>query len=552
MQKACQNPWCQMEFQVYSKDREFYKTMQVPEPTKCPDCRRIQRLAFRNVRVLYHRKCDLTGKPTISAYSPDKPFPVYDNDAWWSDSWSALDYGRDYDFNRPFFQQFRELLEAVPRMARLQEPPIENCDYCNAISHSKNCYLLFAANQNEDCYYGLWVNYSKDCVDNYGLVRCTECYECIDCVDCNRVSYSLQAKNCSDSAFLKNCIGSRDCLFSVNLVNKQYCIFNKQYSKEEYEKILGQTNLHSHETIELLKKKFLDFVQSQPTKNYFGAQNENSTGDHLNNCKNACYCFECTNCEDIKYCNNIANSKDCMDHSYWGENCERIYECQAVGINCINLKFCDFCFNVCYNLEYSSHMSSSNNCFGCVGLYKKEYCIFNKQYSKKEYEPLLAKIKEHMRSTSEYGEFFPPENSQYAFNETLAHEELPLSKEEVLSRGWKWRDPDELIIPKGEKTELPDSINETDPDICDKVLKSTESGRAYKIIPQEFQFHKKLSLPLPRKHPDERHLDRWHRRNPRKLWNRTCNQCQKEIQTSYSEDRPEKVLCEECYLKEVY
>ena len=60
-----------------------------------------------------------------------------------------------------------------------------------------------------------------------------------------------------------------------------------------------------------------------------------------------------------------------------------------------------------------------------------------------------------------------------------------------------------------------------------------------------------MNLPIPHLHPDERHKDRMALRNPRKLWKRTCDKCVKEIETSYAPDRPEKVYCEECYLKEL-
>lgn len=41
-------------------------------------------------------------------------------------------------------------------------------------------------------------------------------------------------------------------------------------------------------------------------------------------------------------------------------------------------------------------------------------------------------------------------------------------------------------------------------------------------------------------------------RNPRKLWKRQCGKCGKEIQTTYSPERPETVYCEGCYLSVVY
>src|SRR3989304_5531969 len=107
-------------FEITQEDIAFYEKVGVPLPTLCPEERQRRRLAFRNERKLYHRKCDFTGKEIISTYSPEKPYKVYDNDIWYSNKWNPLDYGRDFDFSRPFFQQFNELLIVVPKMARVQ------------------------------------------------------------------------------------------------------------------------------------------------------------------------------------------------------------------------------------------------------------------------------------------------------------------------------------------------------------------------------------------------------------------------------------------------
>jgi len=44
------------------------------------------------------------------------------------------------------------------------------------------------------------------------------------------------------------------------------------------------------------------------------------------------------------------------------------------------------------NLIYCMFSFFSNNCFGCIGIKNKEYCILNKQYTKAEYDTLLPKI----------------------------------------------------------------------------------------------------------------------------------------------------------------
>jgi hypothetical protein len=100
--------------------------------------------------------------------------------------------------------------------------------------------------------------------------------------------------------------------------------------------------------------------------------------------------------------------------------------------------------------------------------------------------------------------------------------------------------------------EIPDSINDVEEAICDHVLACEVTGKPYKIIPQELKFYRAMGIPIPRRCPDQRHADRLTIRNPRKLWKRECDKCQKEIQTTYSPERPEKVYCEECYLKKVY
>jgi hypothetical protein len=72
------------------------------------------------------------------------------------------------------------------------------------------------------------------------------------------------------------------------------------------------------------------------------------------------------------------------------------------------------------------------------------------------------------------------------------------------------------------------------------------------IVKPELEFYRKHHLPLPRRHPDQRHLERLQKRNPRALYLRTCDNCHKEIVSIYPADDTRKIYCEECYTKEVY
>src|SRR3989344_8919102 len=140
MQKNCKN--CKKEFEVAEEDLNFYEKMKSPAPNYCPLCRASRRLAFRNERTLYKRTCSSSGKPIISIYPENTPFPVYDQHIWWGDKWDGLDYGQDYDPSRLFFEQWLELRNKVPRISMLNINSVGS-DYCNNAKDMKNCYLVF-------------------------------------------------------------------------------------------------------------------------------------------------------------------------------------------------------------------------------------------------------------------------------------------------------------------------------------------------------------------------------------------------------------------------
>ncbi len=528
--------------------------MDVSPPTHCYFCRMQRRLAYRNERFLYHRKCDKTGKQIISSFSVNKPFPVYDIDVWWGDDWDPLSFGVPPDLSRSFMMQILELRNRVPRLALQHQKPMENSDYCNCASRNKNCYLTFSTNSCENCYYGSWINGCKDCIDNLNIEECELCYECTNCRQCYNLQYSRDCHNCSDSLYLRNCTSCSNCFGCSNQVNKKYMVMNEQKTKAEYEKFLKQVPTGSHAEMQTAQKQIDNILHDQIVKEFHGTNLDNSTGDYLRNCKNCFLAFDCDNSEDLRYCMCLNEAKTCMDYSYWGKNCERLYECQACGYDLFDLRFCNLCWENCSNLTYCDQCFSSRDCFGCVSLKKARYCILNSQYTKEEYEKLVPKIIERMKKDEEWGEFFPVSQSIYAYNETLACEQAPLTKEEVLARGWQWQEDDETTggLYMGPAADVPDNIKDVTNDITKQILICETTGKPFKIIPQELQFYRERNIPIPRKCLDQRHKERLALRNPRKLWSRTCAKCSKDIQTTYAPERPEIVYCESCYLETVY
>jgi hypothetical protein len=215
------------------------------------------------------------------------------------------------------------------------------------------------------------------------------------------------------------------------------------------------------------------------------------------------------------------------------------------------------CFYVWYgsNVYYSLECHHNHNLFGCVGLTNQQFCILNKQYAKDEYETLVAKIIESMRASGEWGEYLPAAISPFAYNETIAQEYFPLTKESAEKGGWRWRDEREEITKTEKKIPghaLPEDITSVPDDMINWPIECEATGRPFQIVKQELDFYRKMQLPVPHVHPDERHKQRMARRNPYKLWMRPCAKCKKAIETNYAPERPERVYCEECYLREVY
>src|SRR3989338_841199 len=127
--KQCQN--CQKDFSIEPDDFGFYEKIKIPPPTWCPECRSQRRLAMRNERVFYHRKCDSCNKKIISYYSPEKKQVVWCPECWWSDKFDPFRYGRDFDFTRPFFEQFREMYTEVPTLSL----DVVNCKDSESVSY---------------------------------------------------------------------------------------------------------------------------------------------------------------------------------------------------------------------------------------------------------------------------------------------------------------------------------------------------------------------------------------------------------------------------------
>ena len=537
------------EFVITEWEQNFLNRMNVPYPTLSSRERLKQRLSHRNERSIYKDICDLTGKSIISIYSPDKSFIVYSQEAWWSDSWDSRVYGRDFDFSRSFFDQFYELRKAVPRLA-LMNVRSENSEYCNITNSDKNCYLVFGGDFCEDCMYSIFSMYCKDTMDVYWVNKSEMTYDCIDCTQCYNIKYCQYSHRCRDSVFLFECRSCENCAFSVGLRNKQYHIFNKPYSKEEYFKKMRTFRFDSWNEVQKMKNEFDTFRLQFPHLYAHILNCENVTGDNIVNAKNCFNCFDIEGpAQDFKdvFLGGY-NASDCLSCDHVGFKSQLFYE-MVGSIEGYNCAFCTFSWNS-KNTWYCDMVANCHDLFGCSSMHNASYCILNKQYSEGEYFDLRARIIEHMKKNQEWGEFFPMKQSLFAYNETVAQDYFPLDRDEAVSQGLFWYTDAEEVSTISQN--ISDSIHDVSDDILLKTLICEKTGKPYKIIPQELKFYRRFSIPIPRFAPETRHRLRIALRHPIGTFSRRCAQCGGEIETSYSPNRPEKVYCEPCYLKEVY
>lgn len=324
---------------------------------------------------------------------------------------------------------------------------------------------------------------------------------------------------------------------------------NEPLQKEEWKKRVEEFK-GSYRNVEKAKQ-ILEKLRQERIQKYSNITNcENCTGDFIAESRNCKDCYDITKSQDCRYIWVGENINDSQHGSNLYLKQELVYETLGT-ISPYNTAFSLYVFHS-QNILYCDQIYNSKNLFACVSLKKKEYCIFNKQYARDEYEKLVPKILEYMKSTSEYGEFFPPSLSPHGYNETLANDYYPLSKEQVLLKSWNWHKEEEGASYQGPKTELADNIEDINDDIVKRVLLCEITKKPYKLMKQELALYRSTGLPIPRRNPDQRHKERMLKRNPRHLNNRACMKCQSSVQSTFTESQPATIYCEQCYQETVF
>jgi len=545
---------CNREFQVEQGDIEFYNMLRVPPPKLCVECRLRIRRAFVNYATFYRKKCDVPGhtETLISQIPEGAPFPVYDFTYYWNGDWDPFSFGKGYDDSRPFFAQFRELMEKVPQPANTGDTMSVASEYAAYGAELKNCYYIFGGLKAENVLYGNWPMHSRDSMEILVAMNSNKCYEIVQIEDCYRCKFSYFSKACLDSLFMFDCRNCEHCFGCVNLRNKKYHFFNKPLTKKEYEEKMKSINLGKRSELKMWKKKFFELLVELPKRIAFNEKSISSKGNLLINCKDAYGCFYVLGGEHLRYTELEMGAKDSMD-LLLGTSPQKSYY-SVSPYDGFEIKFSSMTRGECRNIEYSINMKTCENCFACIGLENKKFCIFNTQYSEEEYWKCVDKIKTEMLAEGEYGEFFPMNFSPFPYDGSISELSFSVTKEEAEKEGLWYYEKEESEF-EGEILEgenIPDDISDVGEEILKKAIKCRKTGRLFRITKNELDFYKSETLPIPDVHPETRLKERFAWINNLNLETMKCTECGKPITGTPYKPAGDTIICDDCFQNRVF
>jgi hypothetical protein len=552
---AGKHKYCEGNFEITNDDINFLKIFKVPPPKYCPTCRRIRRFVCVNTIRLFKRPCDAPGhrEQVISTFSIECPFSVVDYKYYMSDEFDPFSYGADYVSGVSVLDQLFSFRKNVPIPSLLNRDPSSiNSEYSGGGRDSKNCYFTSGCFHSEDIWYSGLVNKSREVMDSRAIRNSDTIYQVLNSEHLYKCAFVYFSKDCSDSTLLFDCRNCDHCFGSVNLRNKRYVIFNEQKTKEEYDNFISKNTPLSYNALLGYQKKFWALVKSNPVNASRNSNNENVSGVLIESSRNLFDITDAHKAENIRHADGMLSHHDSMDVLFSGGS-EQVYQVCNVGSYSSKVKFSAYS-KFTTDCEFVFNSKNISNCFMCVGLESKSFCILNKQYSEEEYWPIVDQIKTDMLTRGEYGEFFDMKFSPQAYNFSLAGINFPLTEDVVNNiGGYFGKEPetnmDGMVVVSGDN--LPDTIDAVDDSFIQKGIICEVTGRPFRIIATELAFYRKMKLPLPHVHPSVR-MEAHHELSPTGIqYKAVCALCNKDIKSIFNPEDSYILYCESCFQKEV-
>lgn len=515
-------------------------------PTVMPSYRLQLLWAFYPNWSFYNRTCDKTWKSLVSVFPQDCQYPVWDRKEWFS---SAQPPWAPIDFDRPFFDQAREVFYQSP-IPHIFQYKCENCEYTDDWYESRDCYLCHGWDNSEGVRYSANVNTSKDCMQCVLIDKCEKCYDCVNCISAYSCVACLDVRNSSNCTLCYDMRNCQDCIFCYNQRWKQYCIGNKQLTKDQYEQEKNKWQIESRDWYAKAQNYFKKMMHEIAwLRSSYVEHSENTTWNYISHMKDCEMCFM-----------QLYHENCC--HDFWAgwdakHICEWVgtYGCQgwykvAVPIKCFEMRM-SFMTIECRFSDYTGYSVGCENCFWCCGMHKEKFCVLNTPYSKNEYDTVIDKLIDHMKSTGEWGNFFPGNFAPNSYTDSLSGYFFPLSDWEK-QKFWfnVSQQKNQKISSYQSSLNVPQTAHMADEDTTKLVFWDEQIEKPFTILGQDINFCRELKVPLP---------DTFYLR--RIFWNLSwmpfdgelrkayCAKSGKEIQTSWPAEYDGRILSEEEYLK---
>ncbi len=538
------------KWMMTEKDIEMFRHHQVPPLTVHPESYLKKMLPLHTGFSWWWNTDVTTGKPIITNVHPYSGFKVMNDDNWYNENFTK--HGRDIDSRRPFFDQWHELVRAVPISAQknIEKPhnSIARHSFGDENSYfvegciSKRSYFCSGSFHVED---SAEICYSQNISESYNISHCVNMNNCIvgrECRDCLRSSFIFDCRNCDS------------CFMSFNQRNKRFLFYNEQLTEAEWKERMEKIDLGDHDVFATFMNEFkrkLDGEAVWPEN--FNERCENSTGEYLQKCVNAERAWFSDRATNVRWAiwDNFTSEDDAVGIDPGSTHCYG----NPAAINSSNCKFCYFATR-CRDCEYCFEVYDCENCFGCAGLRREKFCILNKQCSEDEYWVRLDELKCAMLDRGEYGEVMPqrfvltpfvhsPFHSVFEATEQIKSQIGVVDYEPSLDGAfgdWEGKEMHEI-------DELPKNIRDVDDDWVGKPIIDRSVMRPFAILAPELAFYRRMRLPVRRGHFAPHVESMLFALNMFEQIHRTCRNCHTEIVASKNTAYPNrKIYCRSCYL----
>lgn len=169
-------------------------------------------------------------------------------------------------------QEFHEMKMIAPRKEHNNEKSINA--FGDYIKNSKDIYFGLWVGNSENLSYAEGVINSRDSYDLLGGDNNELCYELVNIweEDDFGCKFSMLVDNCQDVELCDSCRNCRNCFGCVGLKNKEFCIFNTQYTEEEYWKAVDEVKtkmLADGEYGEFFPPQYLQFPYKTTQVGYY-------------------------------------------------------------------------------------------------------------------------------------------------------------------------------------------------------------------------------------------------------------------------------------------